>query len=82
MAMGKAIIATPIGAEGIAHTDGRNIMLARTIPEFTEAIVALLDDPERSLNLGLEARKLVLSNYSNERIVSDLLAFYKRLMKG
>lgn len=82
MAMGKAIIATPIGAEGIAHTDGKNIMLARTIPEFTEAIVALLDDPERSLNLGLEARELVLSHYSNERIVSDLTAFYKRLMKG
>lgn len=82
MAMGKAIIATPIGAEGIAHTDGKNILLARTIPEFTDAIVALLDAPERSLNMGLEARKLVLSNYSNEHIVRDLLAFYKRLLKG
>lgn len=82
MAMGKAIIATPIGAEGIAHTDGRNILLARTIPEFTDAIVALHDDPERARRMGREARKLVLTKYSNERIVRDLVAFYKRLLKG
>ncbi len=81
MAMGKAIIATPIGAEGIAHTDGKNILLARTIPEFTDAIVALHDDPERALRMGREARKLVVTKYANERIVRDLLAFYKRLLK-
>jgi glycosyltransferase involved in cell wall biosynthesis len=82
MAMGKAIIATPIGAEGIAHTDGKNILLARTIPEFTDAIVALHDDPERARRMGHEARKLVLAKYANERIVRDLVAFYKRLLKG
>lgn len=82
MAMGKAIISTPIGAEGIDHTDGKNILLARTIPEFTEAMVSLLDDPERANSLGHEARKLVASSYSNERIVNDLVSFYKRLLKG
>jgi glycosyltransferase involved in cell wall biosynthesis len=82
MAMGKSIISTPIGAEGIDYTDGRNILIARTIPEFTEAIVSLMDDPDRSQQLGREARKLVLSAYANERIVEELVAFYKRLLKG
>lgn len=82
MAMGKAIIATPIGAEGIAHTDGKNILLARTIPEFTDAILRLLDDPERAAAMGQEARKLVITKYANEHIVRDLVAFYKRLGKA
>lgn len=82
MAMGKAIIATPIGAEGIAHTNGKNILLARTIPEFTDAIVGLLDDPDRVAELGLEARKLVMTKYANEHIVRDLVAFYKHLGKA
>lgn len=82
MAMGKAIIATPIGAEGIAHTDGKNILLARTIPEFTDAILGLLDDPERAASMGQEARKLVMKKYANDQIVSDLVAFYKRLGKA
>lgn len=82
MAMGKAIISTPIGAEGIAHTDGKNILLARTATEFTDAIVSLIDDPDRSRQLGREARKLVLAKYSNDKIVRDLVAFYKRLSKA
>lgn len=82
MAMGKAIIATPIGAEGIAHTDGKNILLARTIPEFTDAILRLLDDPQLAATMGQEARKLVISKYANDRIVRDLVAFYERLGKA
>jgi glycosyltransferase involved in cell wall biosynthesis len=82
MAMGKAIISTPIGAEGIAHTDGTDILIARTIPEFTEAMISLLDEPERVARMGHAARELVRTTYANERIVKDLVAFYQRLLKG
>ncbi len=82
MALGKAIISTPIGAEGISHTDGRNILLARTATEFTDAIVSLLDDPGRAVKLGNEARKLTRTTYSNTKIVNELVTFYKRLLKA
>lgn len=80
MAMGKAIISTPVGAEGIDHTDGRNIVLARTASEFSEAILSLIDEPERVRRIGSEARALVHSSYSNGRIVRDLEALYKQLL--
>ena len=82
MAMGKAIISTPIGAEGIGHTDGRNILIARTATEFTDAMLSLTDDPALLARLGTEARKLTRTSYSNERIVGELVAFYKRSLKG
>lgn len=82
MAMGKAIISTPIGAEGISHTNGKNIIIARTAPEFTDAMIQLLDEPSRMVKFGTEARKLTRTAYSNARIVQDLVAFYKRLLKA
>ncbi len=82
MAMGKAIISTPIGAEGIGHTDGRNILIARTATEFTDAMISLMDDPERLSALGAEAGELIRSHYANEKIVLDLVAFYQRLLKA
>ena len=81
MALGKAIISTPVGAEGIEHTHGRNILIARTIPEFTDAVLGLLDEPERAHALGKEARQLVCSSYTNGHIVQELTSFYKRLGK-
>ncbi len=82
MALGRAIISTPIGAEGIAHTDGKNILLARNISEFTDRILGLLDQPARVPELGSEAQKLVKSKYSDSHIVQELIAFYKRLLKA
>ncbi len=82
MAMGKAVIATPIGAEGIAHEDGRNILLAKTASEFAEHMLALIQHPERVTAIGAEALELVRSSYSDEPIVQELEAFYKRLLKG
>ncbi|MCW5897864.1 MAG: glycosyltransferase [Flavobacteriales bacterium] len=82
MALGKAIISTPIGAEGIAHTEGRDILIGRNAQEFTQHMVALMDDPALAHRLGMEARKLVEKRYSDGSIVADLVAFYKRLLKA
>ncbi|MBL7980705.1 MAG: glycosyltransferase [Flavobacteriales bacterium] len=82
MAMGKAIISTHIGAEGIDHTDGKNILLAKNATEFLEHILALHDAPEKAVELGEAARELVQSRYSDQRIVQDLIAFYKQLLKA
>jgi glycosyltransferase involved in cell wall biosynthesis len=81
MAMGKAIVSTPIGAEGIAHTAGENILIARNANEFTEHMTGLLDHPERIAAIGAGARALVEAEYTDARIIRDLEAFYKRLLK-
>ncbi|MBK7945608.1 MAG: glycosyltransferase [Flavobacteriales bacterium] len=81
MAMGKAVISTAIGAEGIAHTDGKDIVLAESATEFADAIIALHDDPQRAADIGKHARTLVERRYSDKPIVQQLTAFYKQLLK-
>ncbi len=82
MALGKAVISTPIGAEGIDHTEGLNILIARTATEFAAHIIALDETPDYMGMLGREARKLVETSYSDARIVQDLVAFYTRIQKA
>ena len=80
MAMGRTIISTPIGAEGINYTDGKDLLLARTATEFVERIVGLIDRPESAQAIGLAAHTLVREQYAEEAIARDLIAFYQRLL--
>ena len=81
MAMGKCVISTPIGAEGIDHTDGQNILLAKSATDFADRIIGLIEEPERAVAIGKQARKLIEERYSDRRIVRDLIAFFKSLEK-
>ena len=80
MAMGRTIISTPIGAEGINYTDGKDVLLARTATEFVERILGLIDRPESVRAIGLAAHALVRDHYAEESIARDLIAFYQRLL--
>lgn len=71
MAMGKAIVSTTIGAEGLPVTDGKEILIADSPESFAHTVVSLLRQPEQRRQLGLSARRLVEQKYSWS-IVSDL----------
>jgi sugar transferase (PEP-CTERM/EpsH1 system associated) len=64
MAMAKPVISTPLGAEGLPVVDGENILIAESHREFANAVVDLLDDPERQKRIGCAARQFVLNNHS------------------
>ena len=64
MAMGKAIISTTLGAEGLPVTDGENIMLADAPDEFARKAVRLLQDSAERSRLGENARELVTRHYT------------------
>lgn len=64
MAMGKAIVSTSIGAEGLPVVNGEHICLADDAEEFARQILALLKQPERRKTIGGAARRLVEENYS------------------
>lgn len=52
MAAGQATVSFTKGAEGIAHEDGRELVIADGPEAFAEACRALLADPGRRLALG------------------------------
>ncbi|MBV9695548.1 MAG: glycosyltransferase, partial [Gammaproteobacteria bacterium] len=71
-AYGKAIVSTPMGAEGLNLSEGREILLEATDGALAEACVALLTDPRRAHELGAAARALALRHYEREAIVARL----------
>jgi polysaccharide biosynthesis protein PslH len=69
MAMGKAIVSTRRGVEGIALTPERDALIADTPAEFARAVITLLRDPERRRALGRAARTLAEEKYDWRAIV-------------
>lgn len=80
MAMGKAIVSTTIGAEGIDVADGENVLLADTPEAFAGQVGRLLDDPQFARRLGNAARHLAETRYTWKVSVGVLEAFYRELL--
>jgi glycosyltransferase involved in cell wall biosynthesis len=64
LAMGKAVVSTSVGAEGLPLVDGEHFLKADDPPAFAAAVAALLRDPERRKALGAAGRRLVEERYS------------------
>jgi sugar transferase (PEP-CTERM/EpsH1 system associated) len=68
MAMGKPVISTTVGAEGLPIRDNTEILLADTPASFAQAVVRVLTDEELAKELGLNAKRLVCENFGWERV--------------
>jgi glycosyltransferase involved in cell wall biosynthesis len=64
LSMGKAVVSTTIGAEGLPLTDGEHFLRADSPDQFSRAVVSLLRDPARRQALGAAGRQLVETHYS------------------
>lgn len=82
MAMGKPVISTPIGAEGINYTEGLNILIGRNATEFAQHIIALDEAPDYMHMLGKNARALIETDYTDQSTVRILVDLFERLLKA
>lgn len=82
MAMGKAIVSTTLGVEGLDVTDGKDVLIADEPEGFVRQTQRLLDNPELTARLGAEARKLVEASYGWGASVSRLSSFYGEILEA
>jgi glycosyltransferase involved in cell wall biosynthesis len=82
MAMRKAIVSTPLGAEGFAVTSGREMALADAPAAFADAVLALIRDAARRETMGAAAHAFVSGTYDWRAIVPRLEAVYARIAHG
>jgi glycosyltransferase involved in cell wall biosynthesis len=68
LAMGKAVLSTTVGAEGLAVENGRHLVLADGEERFADAIVQLLADAGRRRGLAAEGRRLVEERFSWKQV--------------
>jgi glycosyltransferase involved in cell wall biosynthesis len=68
LAMGKAVVSTTVGAEGLSVTPGRDVVLADAPEDLAAAVISLLRDPTRKAALGRAGQALVRTHYSWEQV--------------
>jgi glycosyltransferase involved in cell wall biosynthesis len=72
MGMARAVVSTTVGAEGLPVTDGRDIVLADSAPDFADSVLALMHDPARRVQLEQAARDLVVTRYDWSAVAGQL----------
>jgi len=81
MAMGKAMVSTSIGCEGLDVRPDEHLLVADSPAQFALKTVRLLQDPNRRGALGRTARELVERRYSWRTIGGQLLDAYRLAME-
>jgi glycosyltransferase involved in cell wall biosynthesis len=79
MAMGKAVVATTIGAEGLPVRHGESILLADTPEDFARYTVELLGSPVLRNQIGATAHRLVEENFGWASVAKQLAQELERL---
>ena len=74
MGMGRAVVSTRIGAEGLPVVDGEHVLLADEAGDFAEKVIALVRDRTRRQLLARAGWELVRRNYSWEKAAEQFAA--------
>jgi sugar transferase (PEP-CTERM/EpsH1 system associated) len=77
LAMGKAVVSTTLGAEGFPVANEQELLLADEAEDFAQAVVSLLNAPEKRESLGRAGRAFVEARYDWRVIVPLVEAAYE-----
>ncbi|HIP96734.1 MAG TPA: glycosyltransferase [Anaerolineae bacterium] len=81
MALGVAVVATPIGCQGIEAVHGKHLFIEETEEGLIERVVHLLEDERLREQMAIPARRLVEERYSWHSIMSDAIKRLEDLVK-
>jgi sugar transferase (PEP-CTERM/EpsH1 system associated) len=79
MALGRPVVSTSIGYEGIEAIEDEQILVADKPEEFAKKTVLLLRDENYRKRLVKSARELVVAKYDWDSIASKLASIYSSL---
>jgi glycosyltransferase involved in cell wall biosynthesis len=81
LAMGKAVVSTTIGAEGLPLVEGEHIVRADDPGDFAREVVGLLEDRERREVLGDAGRSLMEERFSWAQVARDFERHCRRAIE-
>jgi len=79
MAMGKAIVSTTVGAEGLPVRNGRDLLIADGPEQFADSVLRLLKDRALQSSLGAAGRDLVCNRFGWENAASVFASICERV---
>jgi glycosyltransferase involved in cell wall biosynthesis len=79
-AMGKPVVSTTIGCEGLKATHEENILIADKPPDFADAVARVIGDNDFAGHLGRSARNTAVAKYDWEPIGEGLRQAYRSML--
>ena len=79
MAVGKVVLSTRLGMEGIDAADGRECLLAEAPADWLQAIRYCYDQKERLVEMGKNARRFCEQQFDHESLAAHLIESYRQL---
>jgi glycosyltransferase involved in cell wall biosynthesis len=78
MALGKPIVTTVVGTEGISTTSDENIVITEDANGFVQAISNLIENREYFDKISKNAIEYIHENFDNLSSAGSLIEFYKK----
>lgn len=78
-AMGRAVVSTSVGCEGLEAADGVNILIRDDPAGFAQAVVSVLQDESLRSRLGGAARETAENRYRWETVMEPLVQSYSEI---
>jgi glycosyltransferase involved in cell wall biosynthesis len=82
MALGRAVVTTPLGMQGIAATPGVNIAVGGKPSEFAAKIIELLGNRPLREAMGRAGREYVSRHHSWSGVTEAIDALYQELLRA
>ena len=82
MALGRPVVATSIGCEGLDVAGGEHLYIADDAEQFANYVVRLLSDAGDYARVVGNARRLVVERYDWDAIAARLLSIYEELAQA
>lgn len=79
LALGRVILTTSIGVEGIPAVDGEHLFVVNTADEFVEKINFCIQNQEHLKTIGENGKRFVNEHFDNLKIAERLKAHYTLL---
>ena len=82
MALGRPVVSTTVGVEGLDVVPGRHLLVADTAEAFAAAILRLLDEPGLAGGLAEAARALLEARFSWAQVARQFEAVCAGVLPG
>lgn len=82
LSMGKPMVSTSIGCEGIDVADREHLLIADGADAFADAVLELMGNPALARALADRGRTLMLERYRWQAVAATLEALYEQVRHG
>lgn len=80
LAMGKAVVATPLACAGLELRADEHLLVAEAPEQFARCVAQLLRDPKRRAQLGEAGRRWVRERYTWDEVCRRFEEVYRKAM--